>query len=298
MNWQDLTKELFSKLEAWLTALFATLPNLTVALLILVLGWYVARTLSRVVLGAITRVSHNAQVNALAARTVHIGAFLTAVFFALGVLNLDKTVTSLLAGLGVVGVALGFAFQDIAANFMAGIMMAFRQPIQLGDLIETNGHQGQVIDIDLRATTLHTVTGEHVLIPNKDVFGAAIVNYTRSPRRRLDLSCGVAYGTDLRKVQAVAKLALEPITNRDPEREVNILFTGFGGSSVDFVAQVWLSSAAQPDYNRARSESVIALHESFEKAGIEIPFPIRTLKFGGQTLRIEGRTADSAPSTD
>ena len=300
MEWQSLTEKLFDKMQGWATELIAMLPNLAIAAAILVAGWFVSGMVSRVVRSGLSRLSENEQVNSLAARTARIALFLGAIFIALGVLNLDKTVTSLLAGVGVVGVALGFAFQDIASNFMAGILMAFRRPLHIGDLVSTNGTMGTVIDIDLRATTVEMLTGEHVLIPNKDVFGNAITNFTRTPSRRVDVSCGVAYGTDLRKVITVAKMALDDVPKRDKEREIKIAFTGFGGSSVDFRAQIWLGSAAQPDYTDAVSEAVIRLHEAFDSAGIEIPFPIRTLKVDGcfRPVMVDGdRFADAAEST-
>lgn len=116
---------------------------------------------------------------------------------ALIVLGLSKTVTTLLAGVGILGLALGFAFQDIAENFIAGVLMAFRRPIYIGDLIESNDFVGTVEEINLRTTVIRTADGKHVLIPNSEVLQNSIVNFSRSSELRVDLACGVSYGDDL-----------------------------------------------------------------------------------------------------
>ena len=97
--------------------------------------------------------------------------------------------------------ALGFAFQDIAANFVSGILIAFRQPYRIGDIVEVEGYQGEVKSIDLRTTSLVTFQGIEIYIPNKEMFTKPLENYTTTPRRRLDIEVGVSYGDDLRKVE-------------------------------------------------------------------------------------------------
>ena len=208
-------------------------------------------------------------------------------FVALGVLGLDKTVTSLLAGVGIVGLALGFAFQDIAANFMSGLILSFRHPFRVGHLVQTQGFMGVVADISLRTTVLRQLTGEHVRIPNKDVLGNPLINFSAAGERRVDLEVGVSYGEDLERVREVALRAVESVAPRRQERPVELFYEGFGDSSIDFVVRFWIDFARQPDYLAARSAAVIAIKQAFDREGITIPFPIRTLDFaavGGTTL--------------
>ncbi len=208
-------------------------------------------------------------------------------FIALGVLNLDKTVTSLLAGVGVIGLALGFAFQDIAANFVSGIMIAVKQPFRVGDIIEINDNHGYVKKIGLRTTKIRTFQGIEILIPNKDLFTNALKNYTDTKERRIDLACGVSYGDDLEKVAKVVEQALMDIPGRIQDRDPQVMFYEFGGSSINFNARIWIEFNKQFDYTKAKHDVIIAIKKALDANDIAIPFPIRTLDFdikGGENL--------------
>ncbi len=205
-------------------------------------------------------------------------------FFALGLLHLDKTVTSLLAGVGVIGLALGFAFQDIAANLMSGLFMAFRGHFKVGDVIEVAGHLGTVERIELRATTMRTFQGLTVVLPNKDVFQNDLINYTRTDERRIDIPVGVAYSDDLEKALDAIVQGVSRVEARDMERPVQAFYTDFGDSSINMVVHVWLDMANQPDFLRTRSEAIVAIKKAVDEAGLTIPFPIRTLDFGAEVV--------------
>jgi hypothetical protein len=151
------------------------------------------------------------------------------VFIALGIVGLDKTVTSLLAGAGIVALAIGLAFQNIATNFIAGIFLSTRRPFQLNHLVETNNVLGTVQSISLRSTELRTPQGQVVLIPNKEVFEKPIVNYTVSQRRRIDLKVDIAYSEDLEKVKRIASQALEGVSFRQGGTARRALLRGVRG---------------------------------------------------------------------
>ncbi len=295
----ELPFVLFDKLQSWLEVAVAMLPNLVAALIVFTFFWFLARGSAAVARRALSRISNNEGVNRLLVVIVRVALTSVGLFVALGMLNLDKVVTSLLAGVGVVGLALGFAFQDIAANFMSGVIMAVSRPFAVGDLVQTGDHFGIVEAIDLRTVHLRTVTGERVLIPNKDVYNNSLVNYTETPHRRVDVAVGVAYGDDLVTARDAAVQALETLPMRNQNRPVEVFYEGFGDSSIDFVARFWIEFSAQRDYLHARSEAVIALKRGLDAAGITIPFPIRTLDFGaravgGESLSNELRDRQSA----
>jgi small conductance mechanosensitive channel len=195
---------------------------------------------------------------------------------ALGILHLDKTVTSLLAGAGVIGLALSFAFQDIAANFMSGILIAVRRPFKVGDNIETNSYAGTITKINLRTTTLDSFQGQKIMIPNKDVFQGPLTNFSTG-QRRIDLEVGVSYNDDLIKVREVAEEVVKSIARGFRDEDTKVFFKGFGGSSIDLVVQYWIDLTGQRDYLDARSEGIIKIKKAFDENGISIPFPIRTL---------------------
>jgi len=284
IRFDELPQLLFDKLQSWLELLIAMLPNLVVALIIFVLFYVMSRAMASMLKRTVGRVSKNDSVNNLLVIVVRFGFIAVGLFLALGVLNLDRVVTSLLAGVGVVGLALGFAFQDIAANFMSGVIMAFSRPFDVGDLIETGDYFGVVEGIDLRTVRLRTLTGERVLIPNREVYNNPLVNFTETPDRRVDLNVGVAYGDDLELARKVAREAIEGLPMRDGSRPVDVFYEGFGDSSINFVARFWIEFRSQRDYLAARSEAVVRIKAALDENGLTIPFPIRTLDFGARAV--------------
>ena len=280
MNINETFRQVAAKFMSWLETAILLLPNLVGALIVLFVFWLLARLARGVVRNLFSRVSNNRQIVGLLATLSYVGVLTVGTFIALGILNLDKTVTALLAGVGVIGLALGFAFQDLAANFMSGVLMAIRRPFEIDHVIETNDFLGVVEDMSLRSTLLRTFQGQIVMLPNKEVFGNPIINYSLRRKRRVDLSCGVAYGDDLAEVRRVALAAVGSLKMRDPNREVELFFTEFGDSSINFSVRFWIDFAKQTDFLNAQSEAIIALKKAFDAAGITIPFPIRTLDFG------------------
>ena len=280
MNLADITQPLLDKLQSWGEALMAMLPNAVVAVVVLLLFAIGSRYVSRAVVRGLERVIKSQQLVGLFGQVVRLGLLAAGAFVALSVLHLDKAVTSLLAGVGIVGLALGFAFQDIAANFVSGVLMAVRRPFTVDDLVKVSDFFGRVETINLRATRLTQLSGETVIIPNKDVFQNAIVNYTETKFRRVELEVGVSYGDDLEKAKQVAIEAVRTVKPRDESRDVELFFTGFGGSSIDFQIRFWITDAEQIAYLDARSKAVMAIKKGFDDNDITIPFPIRTLDFG------------------
>ena len=280
----DLLTGLFEKLVGWLEALIVMLPNLLVALLVVVFAWLLSKWVSRGVERVLVHATRNPPISSLLGSVARTAVVVIGVFFALGLLNLDKTVTSLIAGVGVVGLALGFAFQDIAANFMSGLMMALNRPFRPDDQVEIAGHFGRIQSVELRATAIETLDGLSLLIPNKQVFQNPIINYTRTAKRRLEIPVGTAYCDDMDEVERVVRGAVEDLRQRDRSREVEVLFEEFGGSSINFNVLLWLSNSDQMSYRQARSDGMKAIKHALDEAGLTIPFPIRTLDFGAAAV--------------
>lgn len=277
---ETATSALVDKLTDWYVEFVALLPNILIAAAILVLTMYVARLAQQAVRAAVMRVSSYKNVNNLAVSLTKGVVVSVGIFAALTVVGLGTVVATLLAGAGIAGLAIGFAFQDVAANFISGVLLAVRRPFREGEIVESNGHQGTVVEVNLRATHLRTFQGQIVVLPNKDVLQAPLVNFSRTGSRRIDLACGVAYGDDLGQAEEVALETIKAIEYRDEEKAVDLFYSGFGGSSIDFVVRFWVPFAKQTDYLRARSDSIMRLKAQFEANAITIPFPIRTLDFG------------------
>jgi small conductance mechanosensitive channel len=138
---------------------------------------------------------------------------------------------------------------------------------------------GTVKEIKLSTTKIKTFTGEDVSIPNNLILQQPLKNFTRTSERRIDLRCGVSYSDDLEKVIEIVENTIDKEIETDESREINIFFEEFGDSSINFVAQFWMSTSEQFSYLRTRSKAIISIKKAFDKEGIDIPFPIRTIDF-------------------
>lgn len=267
------------KLQEWLEMAVKMLPNLVIAVLILFLFVFIGKFIRKIAVKVTGKVTDNQSLKKLIGSIIYIIVLAIGTFIALTILDLNGAVTSLLAGAGVIGLALGFAFQDIAANFISGTMMSIRRPFQVGDLIETNDFFGKVERIHLRVTHIETLQGQLVMIPNSAVFQNPIINYSTLGKRRIDLAVGVTYGQDLPFAKKIAKEAVESLDGiRD---QVTIYYTDFGGSSINFTIRYWMDfTNKQFEYKAKVDEGIIAIKQAFDKNDIGIPFPIRTLDFG------------------
>lgn len=278
---------ILGKLQSWFEAGVKMFPNLVIAAFFFLLFWIIAKVVETVLSRVLPRVSENHSVNQIISGIVRLVIVFVGLFVALGILKLDKTVTSLLAGAGVLGLALGFAFQDIASNFFSGILIVFQKPIKVGDTVKVGEFVGQIHKINLRTTVITTFEGLEVIVPNKELVIGTVINYTSTPFRRVDLSVGVSYGENLRKVKECVLAAVQEIPGRLKSREVECYFKLFDESSINFDVRVWLNDADEVMYVKARDAMVIAIKEAFDQNSITIPFPIRTLDFGikgGQKL--------------
>ena len=282
MELDQVYEEVGGKLTSWANTFAEMLPNLLVAILVVVIFWVIARFACSAAERALGRVNTHAAARQLISNFLRVGILIAGVVVALGVLNLDKALASILAGAGIAGLAIGFAFQDLAGNIISGIGLAVNQkwPFKIGDIIETNGVFGVVDQIHLRTSIIRTLDAKMVVIPNKQIYQSPVVNYSVAGTRRVDVSCGISYGDDLEKVKKVVKEALSGLSTRDTSKDVEVFFEEFGGSSINFIGRFWVDYKRHPDFLDARSEAIIAIKRAFDENDIMIPFPIRTLDFG------------------
>ena len=203
-------------------------------------------------------------------------------FIVLSILQLDKAVTSILAGAGIIGLALAFAFQDIAANFISGIFISFRRPISIGNIVKIGEYMGKVIEINLRDTIIQTFQGQMVIIPNKNIFQNPIENYSLLGKRRIDLAGRVGFEADLEQVEQITLDALKNIPGLT-EDAITMGYKEFDESSISYIVRIWIQSPEQPEYWKVRNAAIIAIKKAYDKNNIVIPFPIRTLDFDGKS---------------
>ncbi len=265
------------KVLKWYEAAVKMIPNIALALLTAALFYFISKMTKKLSSYFIQRVTDSTAIQNFITSTIVLIVQLIGVFISLEILNLEKTVTSILAGAGVIGLALGFAFQEIASNFVSGVFIAFKRPYRVNDIIEIEGEIGKVKEINLRTTHIMTFQGLEVLMPNKYLFTKPLTNYTTTPIRRLDISMGVAYDSDLKKVEKVTREALEKLDGRVENKEIEIFFESFEDSSIKLSSKIWVNYPDNNNYLKSRHQAIIKIKESYSKNDITIPFPIRTI---------------------
>ena len=178
--------------------------------------------------------------------------------------------------LGALGVGLGFGLQNVVNNFVSGLILIFERPVQIGDSIEVGSVSGTIKRLGIRSSTIRSFEGADITIPNGSLLSDALKNWTMSDRtRRIEVSVGVAYGTNPDEVIEVLRNALANQEGLLEKPEPQVLFTGFGDSSLDFVLRAWVED--NDLFVKIRSKVALAVNRGLEEHGIEIPFPQRDL---------------------
>jgi small conductance mechanosensitive channel len=304
----SLTKavaQLVEKLNGWLTVTVKMLPNLVVAVIFMAVILWLRHPIARLVERAVLRVTGHRHIARLLATMTRLGVIATGLILVLDILNLDRAVASLLAGVGILGIALGFASQDIAANFMAGVLLHFEHPFRLGDRIKSGEFLGYIDSMNLRATIIRGRQGERITVPNKNILGNPITNYYITGIRRIDLYIGIDYTPDLQEAEDLALAAVEALGPplRDPDYPVEFFYEEVKSTTIVFRIRFW-THPEQPIFLRARSEAIKAINQTFKAHGITRPSDVVTLDFGitgGVSLReqLEGaRLSLSVPGEE
>ncbi|MGY3052935.1 small conductance mechanosensitive channel [Pedobacter sp. UYEF25] len=286
-NINDSAKLITDKLSLWLKDFIKILPNVLLATIVVVIGFFVARYIHKLATKLLDKLFRNHTLNNLFSSIIYIFFLGIVVFIALSILNLDKAITTILGGAGLLGLAFAFAFQDIAANFMSGIFISFRRPISVGNIVKIKDFMGKIESINLRDTVIRTFQGQMVIIPNKEVFQNPIENFSMLGKRRFDLSIGVSYGEDLERVAQITMDAVKDLPGLDINEKTTMFYNEFGDSSINYTIRFWVNSLEQPDYLKVGSDAIIKIKKAYDANDIMIPYPIRTLDFGikgGQTL--------------
>ena len=250
-------------------------PAIMTAIIILMLTGYAANLIRKVSIKVGDRTLRNESLQLLLTKTSYVAAWVVGILTASVIAFPGLRLGDLIAALGLSSVAIGFAFQDIFKNFLAGILLLLQQPFRIKDQVIINDYEGTVEKIDLRFTQIRTYKGERVLLPNATVFTSPVQVRTAYKHRRTDLEVGVDYKTPLPDVVKILHSTLESIDDvlSEPAPEVDLI--RFGDSSIDLVVRFW--TAPQQHYvRRTQTQVIIAIKKAFDEAEINIPYPIRT----------------------
>ena len=246
--------------------------KLLAAIVVFVVGRWLVGRVTRLLEAGMKRADTDPTLIGFFRNIIYFGLLTMVVIAAVGQLGVQTT--SFIAVLGAAGLAIGLALQGSLANFAAGVLMIIFRHFKAGDYVEVAGVAGSVVDLHLFTTTLRTPDNKIIVIPNAQVTGGTITNYSALDTRRLDLEFGVSYSDDLDHVKRVIKEVLDAEERllEDPAPTIGLLT--LGDSSVNFAVRPWVRSS---DYWGVYFDLQEAMKKRFDKEGISIPFPQRDM---------------------
>ena len=258
------------QVQAKLLKLVASAPLLLAAIAIVMLSFWLGGFASRR-MRTLTRLSHsNPYMGGLLRNTVKFLVVLAGVLMALDLLEATALVGAVLGSAGVIGLVLGFAFKDIAENYIAGILLSLRQPFSPGDSVRVDSHEGRVVALTSRITVLMTADGNHLQLPNGLVFKSVLLNYSRNPKRRFEFETGVDAQASWHRAMDLGVTALASVEGvlADPAPSALIRTLSNDGASLQFHG--WIDQTSN-DLLRTRSEAMRRVHTALREAGIAPP---------------------------
>jgi small-conductance mechanosensitive channel len=263
------------QLETLVVEILRFIPSLIIALVIFIASLVLAGTVERWARRVAGERIEDEEIQQLLARLARWGVVIGGTLVALDQVNFD--ITGFLAGLGIVGFTVGFALQDIARNFIAGLLLLIQRPFNIEDRVELAGFKGTVLNVSTRETVVETLDGEVVSLPNTSVLSNPIINYSRKPNRRRTIMIGLGYGQDVDHAMVTFLAALREVEGvlEDPAPE--ILARELGDSALTLAARFWVNQRTHRLVD-VQSRVVIALDAAAGQAGIDLPYPIQTVR--------------------
>jgi small conductance mechanosensitive channel len=269
---------------AWLEArklgiqIVQTLPLVLLGTFVLAFAWFLAASLAAGAQLVLRPRVASPLLRTVIARAIALPVFLLGLYLVLQVSGLTRLALTVLGGTGLIGIVIGFAFRDIAENFLASLLLSVRNPFQDGDFISVAGHDGIVRNLNTRSTVLLTLDGRHVRIPNATVFKSVIVNHTSNKNRRDTISVGIGYDDDVTQARdvIVSVLSTHPAVRDDPPPQV--LVDELAASSVKVITHYWFDGDEHSP-PKLKSALLIRLKEALSGAGISMPDEAREVIF-------------------
>ncbi|MGR3492607.1 MAG: mechanosensitive ion channel family protein [Shimia sp.] len=277
--WSALPSPTRDALATYATGFWRILPRLVLAVIFIVLAWAAIAAVNWILPRALGRAHVRRALIDVVQMLFTTTAWLFTALITITILFPSVTPANAIAALGLGSVAIGFAFKDVFENFLAGILLLIREPFEKGDFIECEGIEGQVEEITIRDTHVRQTDGQLVVAPNAMFFKNPVTIRTAKGVRRTTIICGVAYGEDVDHAREVIEKAVRAVNDvRDDVQDVQIFAQEFADSSINFEV-TWWTGSRPIDIRRSRDHVVSAVKRALDDAGIEIPFPYRTLTF-------------------
>ena len=259
------------------------LPYFMVAIVVLLVFWLLSLIFKSVVSKLLSKSHTHRNLVRVFQRIGGALIFFIGLMIAMVIAIPGFTPAKLVGALGIGSVAIGFAFKDIFQNLLSGILLLLSEPFRIGDQIVSGEFEGTVEDIKVRATTIRTYDGRQVVIPNSQLYTSALTVNTAYKRRRLELTVGIGYEDDIRKAKEVILQALEKAETVSKLAEPSVVATEFGASSIDLKVRWFINDGTQANKVTSIHEVIVEIKDQLDAAGVNIPFPIRTLDFSDES---------------
>jgi len=270
----EIIDQISQQVKAALESAPLLLQRVIVGFLVFALGYLITRLVKYLVVRAVRRTPGGATVEHALSRVIAIAGVTLSLLMALSTMGID--INALIAALGLTSLAFGLALKDTIENAITGVLLLIQRPFKVGDVIKVSDVTGTVADIAIRTTNIKTFDGLHVVIPNRHVYNEIITNWTYYPQRRVTMTVGVAYETDLARAYQVLSetVAATPGVLAEPAPLVTV--EGFDESSIRMVFRFWID---WQNTNAANLQTQLtqAIMEVARREGINIPVPIRTV---------------------
>jgi small conductance mechanosensitive channel len=266
--------ELQTIFQEWLTSFLLFLPKLIAGLVIFILSLVGAGFLANAVKKMVEPRIKSEEVQNLIRQIVQWTVVIIGTVVALD--QVDFNVTGFVAGLGIAGFTIGFALQDITRNFISGLILLYRQPFTIGDLIEVSGHTGTVKMINIRDTEIETLDGDLVIIPNNRVFENPIINMSASRLRRRSVQIGLGYEEDVDRAMDIFLGAINMVTGVESQPAPMIQAMSLDDSVLSLTAFYWVDQKENSPL-RVHSEVLKAVNRASHEQHINLPYPIQTV---------------------
>lgn len=266
--------------QTGLVALWAGLkesfPNVIAAIIVFIIAFIIAKTAQKWSIKTLKKTGGHESAMKFVSKTVYAVCIVLGFTIALEIVGVDIGFI-----VGAASFGLGFALKDMLENYVAGIIILIQEPFKVGDIVEVNEHFGRIEEIEARSTMIRVWDGQRVIVPNSVMISNALINYSTYPERRITVDVGVSYDTDLTHAVQIVTQALVSHDEilKDPPPHVTL--SEYGESSINMKARFWIDATVS-NWLTMTGEGVRLIKEAFDKEGINIPFPIRTLSLNRQ----------------
>jgi small conductance mechanosensitive channel len=267
---EEFLKDLLKNIESYYNKLVSVTPKFLLAIIIIVLVWLLAARVKMFADKRLRKRMHDPLLATFIANMLKALLIVAGIFIMFRIIGLTSMASSILAGAGISAFIIGFALKDIGENFLAGILLAFKRPFTIGDIIESNSVKGKVIALNLRDTQIKS-EGKDIFIPNALLIKNTLINFNRGGYLLQDFFIGLEYGSDYRKAIEIAK----KIINNQKEIDIDgydnvVVISGLTGASPQLNVRYWVKTDNQISDGHVRSEVLICILEALKENGFVI----------------------------